>query len=438
MVISFDKPWNMWLERRCQESVQHGLLIDWTAHALLRCDQNSALKCHTRSFLTSGHAFLSTNFNIFGIVVGPGEVIDGRDPNPEALLGSSNQIGDGMWVSRAWIWIKVYTTNSVMAQSAPCWALWGARKLQNRWCPSHMALLWTSSFWFSGIPILAKFWCTEVQRHSSSMSVSRLVCLLIRAAWDSCVQVLSVNMDGNGTSSLVSSITQQYSNVTIMSTVIEAILTIALYSMASKIGNLAEDEPPILNSNIALIGHLVGMLTRQVGYFQMLRYCILSHCYNTIWLHLSARLPSHPAFTLKIFSNRIYVICDPSLIQAAYKNTKAFDFGQFVIESSQRAFEIGEQGMRIICGETAPGYDPKGAFLNGNNGDSFLNENHKLSVEALTPGAGLSTWIDMWWRELQNFLMGLMTMGRVLGFTDGLEMRWLLLRLTHCMEPRVL
>lgn len=47
--------------------------------------------------------------------------------------------------------------------------------------------------------------------------------------------------------------------------------------------------------------------------------------------------------------------------------------------------------MRIICGETAPGYDPKGAFLNGNNGDSFLNENHKLSVEALTPGAGLST-----------------------------------------------
>lgn len=89
-------------------------------------------------------------------------------------------------------------------------------------------------------------------------------------------------MDGNGTSSLVSSITQQYSNVTIMSTVIEAILTIALYSMASKIGNLAEDEPPILNSNIALIGHLVGMLTRQVGYFQMLRYCILSHCYNTI------------------------------------------------------------------------------------------------------------------------------------------------------------
>ena len=101
-------------------------------------------------------------------------------------------------------------------------------------------------------------------------------------------------------------------------------------------------------------------------------------------------MPTYPAFTLRIFSSRIYVICDPSLIQAAYRNTKAFDFGSFVVESSQRAFNIGEQGMKIIRGETAPDYDPNGPFLNGNNGDSFLNENHRIMVESLSPGTGLS------------------------------------------------
>jgi hypothetical protein len=93
---------------------------------------------------------------------------------------------------------------------------------------------------------------------------------------------------------------------------------------------------------------------------------------------------------LRIFSSRIYVICDPSLIQAVYRNTKAFDFGQFVVESSQRAFDIGEAGMKIIRGETAPSYDPHGPYLNGNNGDSYLNEHHKLMLEALSPGTGLS------------------------------------------------
>ncbi|KUJ21128.1 cytochrome P450 [Mollisia scopiformis] len=46
--------------------------------------------------------------------------------------------------------------------------------------------------------------------------------------------------------------------------------------------------------------------------------------------------------------------------------------------------------MKIIRGETAPGYDPHGKFLNGNDGDSFLNENHKIMVESLSPGTGLS------------------------------------------------
>lgn len=115
-----------------------------------------------------------------------------------------------------------------------------------------------------------------------------------------------------------------------------------------------------------------------------------SHRVALLITSYSSKVPSYSAFTLRVFSNRIYVICDPFFIQSAYKNSKAFDFGQFVVESSQRAFDIGEQGMKIIRGETAPGYDPNGKFLNGNEGDCFLNENHKIMVECLSPGTGLS------------------------------------------------
>ncbi|RAL60226.1 hypothetical protein DID88_000006 [Monilinia fructigena] len=138
-------------------------------------------------------------------------------------------------------------------------------------------------------------------------------------------------------------------------------------------GHIEGTEPSEVKSSIPLVGHLIGMLKGQVGYFQT----------------LSSKYPLYPVFTLKIFAARIYVICEPSLIQAAYRNTKAFDFTAFVVDSSKRAFNIGEHGMKIIRGETSPDYDPKGPFLNGNNGRSYLNENHKLMVEYLGPGKSL-------------------------------------------------
>lgn len=115
----------------------------------------------------------------------------------------------------------------------------------------------------------------------------------------------------------------------------------------------------------------------------------LEECSLTIHLRSSSKYPLYSGFTLKIFAARIYVICEPSLIQAAYRNTKAFDFTTFVVDSSKRAFNIGEDGMKIIRGETSPDYDPKGPFLNGNNGTSYLNENHRLMVEYLGPGGSL-------------------------------------------------
>ncbi|CCD56396.1 hypothetical protein BofuT4_P145650.1 [Botrytis cinerea T4] len=159
---------------------------------------------------------------------------------------------------------------------------------------------------------------------------------------------------------------------------ITLILAIGLVALFGKLGRKDEEdtkgtEPPEVKSRMPLFGHLIGMLKGQVGYFQT----------------LSSKYPLYSGFTLKIFAARIYVICEPSLIQAAYRNTKAFDFTTFVVDSSKRAFNIGEDGMKIIRGETSPDYDPKGPFLNGNNGTSYLNENHRLMVEYLGPGGSL-------------------------------------------------
>ena len=41
-------------------------------------------------------------------------------------------------------------------------------------------------------------------------------------------------------------------------------------------------------------------------------------------------------------------------------------------------------------GENAPGYDPQGPYLNGNVGDCFLNDNHKLMVEMLSKGTAFN------------------------------------------------
>lgn len=168
-----------------------------------------------------------------------------------------------------------------------------------------------------------------------------------------------------------------------------ALGVVVVYSRGETKSTADNSEPPVLQPRVPFIGHLIGMLRWQVGYMQMLRYVGITPLNSKANIPFSSKCPSWPAFTLRIGASRVYVICDPSLIQAAYRNTKAFDFGSFVVEAAERLFEISEQGMKIMRGETAPGYDPNGPLLNGNNGDSFLNEDHKLMVETLSPGPAL-------------------------------------------------
>ncbi|CZT49275.1 related to cytochrome P450 8B1 [Rhynchosporium secalis] len=175
-------------------------------------------------------------------------------------------------------------------------------------------------------------------------------------------------------SSFTASLLKESRGSMILPTAIVAVLGILVLA-SRRLGGVDENEPPLMTSRIPFCGHLLDTTPRNAS--QSLS-------------EYSSKFPSYPAFTLRIFSSRIYVICDPSLVQAAYRNTKTFDFGSFIVESSQRAFNIGEQGMKIMRGETSPDFDPSGPYLNGNNGDSFLNEHHRIMVESLAPGLGLS------------------------------------------------
>ncbi|CZR52713.1 related to cytochrome P450 7B1 (oxysterol 7-alpha-hydroxylase) [Phialocephala subalpina] len=111
------------------------------------------------------------------------------------------------------------------------------------------------------------------------------------------------------------------------------IILIALGAVTWITGAPSSDprEPPVLKPKIPIIGHLLGLAIDQAEYLQK----------------LSART-THPIFTLRIFSGRIYVIKSPPLVQAVYKNPKAFSFDPIFIDASQRIFGMSKDHMKII------------------------------------------------------------------------------------------
>jgi hypothetical protein len=81
---------------------------------------------------------------------------------------------------------------------------------------------------------------------------------------------------------------------------------------------------------------------------------------------------------MRVFGSRIYVICAPELVHSAFRIPKVLSFEPFVIESSRRAFNITEEGMKII--EAPPKVE---------GGENYLSAIHKSMFEAMAPGASL-------------------------------------------------
>src|SRR5271163_1957827 len=80
----------------------------------------------------------------------------------------------------------------------------------------------------------------------------------------------------NVTSSFTFSVFQGVQNGKLVPTAIASVLVFGLYLVfggsRSHGRRVDSEEPPVIPSKITFIGHMVGLLRWQFGYFQMLRY----------------------------------------------------------------------------------------------------------------------------------------------------------------------
>jgi hypothetical protein len=97
-------------------------------------------------------------------------------------------------------------------------------------------------------------------------------------------------------------------------------------------------EPPLLRPWIPFIGHLIGMLQYHQAYFEKLRFVttpsVMESFHMTLLSHHcfinSVKYPA-PAFTLPMFTSKMYVIAAPKLQQIALRSQN-LDFDSFIVE----------------------------------------------------------------------------------------------------------
>ncbi|KAJ5046322.1 uncharacterized protein L3040_003569 [Drepanopeziza brunnea f. sp. 'multigermtubi'] len=112
----------------------------------------------------------------------------------------------------------------------------------------------------------------------------------------------------------------------------------ASYSFSCK-ADCSDDgprEPPVAQSRVPIVGHMINLLLHHNAYFSILR----------------ATQP-RPITTLKIFSQRIYVISSPALAQAAFRASRTVDFEVVKQQASCRAVNFDRRTTEIV--QAAPG-----------------------------------------------------------------------------------
>ncbi|KAH7152650.1 cytochrome P450 [Dactylonectria macrodidyma] len=112
-------------------------------------------------------------------------------------------------------------------------------------------------------------------------------------------------------------------------TVLGLIISMALFNKFLS-PSIDGREPPPLRSSIPVIGHLIGMIRHQGGYFKI--------------LHDTAR---RQIATLPILNGKLYIIFDPAIIQAAYRN-KRLCFMPFAVEFAQRELGFSDRALKIL------------------------------------------------------------------------------------------
>ncbi|KAH8799696.1 cytochrome P450 [Xylogone sp. PMI_703] len=119
-------------------------------------------------------------------------------------------------------------------------------------------------------------------------------------------------------------------------------------------------EPPLVRGKIPIFGHVIGMIWHQVGYFDLL-------------------MKKHPlpAFTIDVGLSKMYVITEPSLVQAGLRS-KNLAFEPFIEMVCERILGLSEESMRLIK------YEAK-----NDKEDTYMKSVHKAMHESMTPGDSL-------------------------------------------------
>lgn len=93
----------------------------------------------------------------------------------------------------------------------------------------------------------------------------------------------------------------------------------------------------------------------------------------------SARI-RHPIYTLSMMGGKVYVVNQPELVQAVYRNNKALSFANLAAEVVSRLSMASKETRRILLHN-----------VTGEHGDvGYTMEGYKAMHAALAPGPGLN------------------------------------------------
>ncbi|TVY81776.1 25-hydroxycholesterol 7-alpha-hydroxylase [Lachnellula suecica] len=106
-----------------------------------------------------------------------------------------------------------------------------------------------------------------------------------------------------------------------------AIGTMVLYCWHRLSVKVGPQEPPLLKPAVPYIGHIIGLIRYQSGYFDQL------HTKHPV-----------PICTLPFINSKIYIVTSPLLVQSAFRS-KHLSFVPFIVEFAQRSLGLSDETM---------------------------------------------------------------------------------------------
>ncbi|KAK2057169.1 hypothetical protein LY76DRAFT_516842 [Colletotrichum caudatum] len=120
-----------------------------------------------------------------------------------------------------------------------------------------------------------------------------------------------------------------------------------------------EREPPPMKPRIPIIGHLLGLIWHQSGYFKTLEK------------------QNMPIATLPILNGKLYGIWDPTLVQAVFRN-RNLSFEPFAVEFAQRELGFSNAILKTVQESTLV---PD--FFEGIHQSMAADNLHRMNANAL-------------------------------------------------------